>query len=170
MFFGDVAAFDSFFEASFDGFETGFVAFLSGVAFFLHHFFHLGEFGFGFFLGDNAAFDGAFDTFFDALEVAFVSLGLIAFLIALLSDRGQGQKGDSCQGKGWVLHDFLGLFDFFDREVTELVGLTFPGVVLDGNDASGVTSPDESESEFLRRAKLLELHSSCSSPEELGNL
>lgn len=67
---------------------------------FPHHFFHLDEFGLGFFLGDLAAFDGAFDTFFDVLEVAFFSLWLISFLAVLLSDCGQGQKGDSCQGKG----------------------------------------------------------------------
>tara|TARA_B100000900_G_C20220270_1_gene569509 strand:+ start:388 stop:594 length:207 start_codon:yes stop_codon:yes gene_type:complete len=68
------------------------------------------------------------------------------------------------------LHDFLRLFDFFDREVTVFVNLTFPGAVLDGNDTSGVASPDVSEPGFLRRAKILELHFSCSSSEELGNL
>ena len=57
-----------------------------GVTLFLHHFFHLGEFGLGFFLGDVTAFDGAFDAFFDVLEFAFFPLGLIAFLAALLSD------------------------------------------------------------------------------------
>ena len=138
LFFGQVASFDTFFEASFDGFEIRFVAFLFGVALYLHHFFHLGEFGLGFLLGDVAAFDGAFDTFFDVLEVAFFSLWLIAFLAVLLSDCGQGQKGDSCQDKDSGFHDFLRLFDFFDPKVTELVGLTFLAVVLNANDAAGV--------------------------------
>ena len=79
--------------------ETGRLVLPAALRFSAIIFFHLGEFGLGFFLGDVAAFDGAFDAFFDVLEVA-LSLGLIAFLAALLSDCGQGQKGESCQGKG----------------------------------------------------------------------
>lgn len=107
LFFGQVAAFDTFFEASFDGFEVGFVALLLSIATFVKLFFDFGEFFLRFFFSDVAALDGALDTFFDVFEIAFSAGGLFTFFVALLGQTRKGEEGGGGEGQEQVFHDFL---------------------------------------------------------------